>query len=331
MNPANRRLIKSWKSELPVCAVSEDSAAENESTTMEFKHYQNEDYEAVCDFLIALNEKDRMHVNWNWARFEWMAEHPEFDKSLIASIGLWLDKSRVVGAAIYDMYFGEAFCGVLPDYSALYPQVLDYAWLALRDENGLGIAIREDNAREIEAAKAAGFFPAEQTETMLCMDLEEIDYPLAPEGFHIAELDPYVDPVAFQWLIWQGFDHGEDRSVYEREELVPVLRRRHFNPALSLCAADERGEGKSYCCMWYLPGTDYAYVEPVCTVPSARGKGLAAALLKEALRRAEELGARKAYVISDQTFYKKLGFRRDSCFRFYWKKPFPPRTPNTES
>ena len=31
------------------------------------------------------------------------------------------------------------------------------------------------------------------------------------------------------------------------------------------------GEYVSYCCLWYSDKTDYAYVEPVCTVPSYRG------------------------------------------------------------
>lgn len=66
----------------------------------------------------------------------------------------------------------------------------------------------------------------------------------------------------------------------------------------------------AYCCVWYRPDTDYAYVEPVCTVPAHRGKGLAAALLTEALSRARALGAREAYVISDLLFYEKLGFEK---------------------
>ena len=99
---------------------------------MEFRHFCDSDYEAVCDFLIALNRADKTHINWNWARFEWMYEHPEFDKSARDAIGLWLDGGRVVGAAIYDMYFGEAFCGVLPEYAALLPEVLRYAYDALK-------------------------------------------------------------------------------------------------------------------------------------------------------------------------------------------------------
>ena len=89
---------------------------------MKFKHYCNNDYEAVCDFLIELNRENQNHISWNWVRFEWMMEHPEFDKSLMDSIGLWLDGEKVIGAAIYDMYFGEGFSGVLPEYKEFLSQ-----------------------------------------------------------------------------------------------------------------------------------------------------------------------------------------------------------------
>lgn len=287
---------------------------------MEFRQYQNEDYEAVCDFLIALNEKDRMHINWNWARFEWMAEHPEFDKNAINSIGLWLDQGHVVGAAIYDMYFGEAFCGVLPEYFGLFPQLLDYAWQMLRDENGLGIAICTENQREIQAAEEAGFYPAEQWETVMCVDLEGCLDASLPEGYHLTQLDPGDDLEAFQWLLWQGFDHGEDRSEFEKHEPYEGRRRMHFDPSLSLSAVNVAGEAQAYCCMWYMKKTDYAYVEPVCTVPAARGKGLASALVMEALHRVKAYGAKYAYVISDMEFYRKLGFEKELKYRFFWKK-----------
>ena len=62
-------------------------------SVIEFNHYREQDYQAVCDFLITLNESDKRYINWNWARFEWMYEHPEFDKDLIEHIGLWQEAS----------------------------------------------------------------------------------------------------------------------------------------------------------------------------------------------------------------------------------------------
>ena len=282
-----------------------------------FKNYAEQDYEAVCDFLIELNRSDNLHINWNWARFEWMAEHPEFDKSAIGSIGLWLDREKVVGAAIYDMYFGEAFCGVLPGYEALYPEILNYAYRELKDENGLGISICDDNTAQIEAAQAQGFEKAEQDETVMSVELDKAFSAGLPDGYRFAELDPVKEAYAFQWLLWQGFDHGTDRSEFEQAEEIMPQSRRHFKPFLSVAAVDRRGEYVAYCCVWYHPKTDYAYVEPVCTVPCHRKKGLARAAIYEALNRAGQLGAGKAYVISDTAFYLRSGFKKDRHFTFY--------------
>ena len=101
--------------------------------------------------------------------------------------------------------------------------------------------------------------------------------------------------------------------------MIPEFRK-HFNPALSVAAKADDGEYVSYCCLWYSDRTDYAYVEPVCTVPAYRGKGIAKAVIDEALNRARTLGAKKAYVLSDMLFYEKLGFCKDRLFTFLWKK-----------
>ncbi len=287
---------------------------------MERIGFREEHYEAVCDFLIALTRESRRHIHWNWARFEWMYEHPEFDKSQTGAFGLWREDGRIVGAALYDMYFGEAFCAVLPGYEALYPETLRYAWAHLRDENGLGAAICDESAWEISAALAEGFVPAEQSETILELSLSELAPKDLPNGFRLTHPDPVKDAEALQWLFWQGFDHGSDRAEFEREDPVIPRVRKHFDPRLSLAAADAAGELAACCCLWYHPDTDYAYVEPVCTVPAHRGKGLASALLTQALDRAAALGAKRAYVISDLDFYARLGFRRTGHFTFYWKK-----------
>ena len=196
-----------------------------------FRGYRDVDYEAVCDFLIQLNRKDRGHINWNWARFEWMMEHPEFDKSASSSIGLWWSDGKVVGAAIYDMYFGEAFCGALPEYEALYPEILDYAYRELKDDDGLAVAINEENTAEIRAALQAGFERIEQKETIMALSLNRDFSSILPEGLQLREIDQIADRNALEWLFWQGFDHGDDREAFERSlDHVPHVRR-HFTKA----------------------------------------------------------------------------------------------------
>lgn len=287
---------------------------------MVFKNYCDKDYEAVYDFLISLNRKNQDHINWNWARFEWMMEHPEFDKSLMDSIRLWMDGEKVVGAAIYDMYFGEAFVGVLPEYSRIYIDILDYANRELNDENGLGIAVCDDCIFEKDMVKLSGFEIAEQAETVMRLDLDKELCSDLPDGLRFTELDPIKEPYAFQWLLWQGFDHGSDRAKFEDQEQIILQNRPHLNPYLSVVAENADGEKVAYCCVWYSDKTDYAYIEPVCTVPSCRKKGIAKAVVYEAVNRAKSLGANKAYVLSDMPFYEKLGFYRDKHFSFYWKR-----------
>lgn len=286
---------------------------------MEFRKY-NGDYDSICDFLVELNQKSKNHINWNWARFEWMYEHPEFDKDSLSAIGLWFDGSKIIGAAIYDMYFGEAFCGVLPEYDDLYPEILDYAYRELKDDSGLGIAICDDDFNKIKAAEDCGFVRSEQSEQIMKFNLlENFSAPL-PNGFYFKELNPVKEPYDFQWLLWQGFDHGENKEEFEKtEKIVPQIRR-HFNSHLSVAAVNSAGEYVSYCCLWYNSKTDYTYIEPVCTVSAYRGKGISKAVIFEALNRTKQLGAKHAVVISDMDFYEKLGFKKDSHFSFWWKK-----------
>ena len=54
--------------------------------------------------------------------------------------------------------------------------------------------------------------------------------------------------------------------------------------------------------------------------PPYRGKGVAKAVIFEALGRAKKLGAKRAYVISDMEFYERLGFRKKYHYSFWFKK-----------
>lgn len=287
---------------------------------MEFRSYKNNDYDALIDFLIKLSNEGINHINWNWARFEWMIEHPETDKSKLETIGLWWEKDSVVGAAIFDMYYGEAFCGALKAYADILPDILDYAYNNLSDESGLGIAICDGDLKTIEMATQLGYEKADQKENIMAFDLNTSIPSKMPLDVVIREYDPAENPYEFAWLLWQGFDHGNDKLEFERQDKKEQQLRKHLDKRLSLAAVDTLGNIVGYVCLWYSPKTDYAYVEPVCTIPEFRNMGISKALLAEAFCRATKLGASKAIVISDMDFYKKLGFSDFASFSFYWKE-----------
>ena len=284
---------------------------------IQFESYSNHRYQQVCDFLIALN-REKKHINWNWARWEWMIQHPYCDREKLCTIGLWLNEECVVGAAIYDLFHGEAFCGALDAYGDLLPEILEYAYENLKDENGLGVAVREDDVPAQDLLLSQGYTQAEQTEPILYRDLgEPLEHHL-PDGFSIREIRFPEDNLAYQRVIWKGFGHEGDQAELEKmleNKVLPPNRRQE----LCLAVVDESGEFAAHCTCWYDDRTDYAYVEPVCTIPKYRGMGLGKAVVMEALRRCKELGAMQAFVISDQDFYKKLGFVPHSQYRFFHK------------
>ena len=242
---------------------------------MLFEKYSEDDYEAVCDFLIELNRADRSHINWNWARFEWMYEHPEFDKGSISSIGLWRDDKKVVGAAIYDMYFGEGFCGVLPGYKSIYPEALKYAYGVPRDKDGFSLAVCDDNPDEIKELQKQGFSAIDQSESIMELELPGEFMAKLPEGLSYYSPDPVKDAYKLEWLFWQGFDHGEDKKQFEKQEQIIPRVRKHYIRDLGVAAINGEGEMVSFCGSWYSEKTDYVYIEPVCTIPAWRGKGVA--------------------------------------------------------
>ena len=277
-------------------------------------------YNKVCDFLIHLNEKDTLFINWNWARWEWMYWHQEFDKSLENTIGLWEDDGKIVGAAIYDQYYGEAFCGCIPKYQALLPEIINYAYSSLKDDDGIGIAI---NGRNIDAQKiieSCGFHKDEQTENILSLDMNGMQNYDLSDGLKIRTINPKTDAYAYQWVLWQGFDHGNNIEEFLNQTKIEILSRLHFNQELCLAVVDKDDHFVAHCNGWYISGTDYIYVEPVCVIPEYRGKNIGTAIVKELLNRGFCLGAKKAYVISDQVFYYKLGFRDAEHFTFWWKE-----------
>lgn len=284
-----------------------------------FVHFTDGDYQAVCDFLIAINQR-KSYINWNWARWEWMYVHPYTDRKNLNSIGLWKADGVVVGAAIYDMYFGEVFCGTLDEYRYLLPEIMEYAWQNLKDENGLGIAIRDDDEKMRDLLSQLGYQKAEQTEPILCCDLNEEIATQLPEGFIIREIHLPEEMTAYQTVIWKGFDHEGDDAELQKMRNNDAPLPPHIQQNLCLGVADNSGEYVAHCTCWYDKRTDYAYVEPVCTIPAQRGKGLGKAVVLEALSHCRALGAKKAFVLSDQEFYKKLGFGAYARYTFYWKQ-----------
>ena len=84
--------------------------------------------------------------------------------------------------------------------------------------------------------------------------------------------------------------------------------------------ADENGDYVCFAGMWWVEKNKLAYLEPLCTVPEHRHKGLAAAALSQHDRLLRPLGAR-IMTGGVSNFYRRIGYRDAIMTLHFAKEP----------
>jgi predicted N-acetyltransferase YhbS len=79
---------------------------------------------------------------------------------------------------------------------------------------------------------------------------------------------------------------------------------------LKIAVKAPNGDFVAFCGMFFEANNQFAYVEPVATDPDYRRLGLGKAVVLEGIRRCADLGAKEAFVGSDQLFYQTIGFQK---------------------
>ena len=285
---------------------------------MSFRHYIESDYDIVHDFLLKINRDDDTYLNWNWARLEWMIAHPYFDYSLINKIGLWFIDDNLVGIAIFDMYLGECNIITLKEYHHLYNEILEYAYKYLSDEDGLGIYVNDRCIDDINILTDKGYIKRDMSETLSSLDIIHHDISLR-DDIYIKEINPYDEYQRLSYLIYQGFDHGDNYDEFLSSYSDTYRIRKYHDNSINLVAVDSNNQYIGYICGWYDKSTNYAYLEPLCVIPAYRHMGIARALIYELSNRMLELGASRLIVLSDSEIYMKIGFKPIEHYSLYYK------------
>jgi len=189
----------------------------------------------------------------------------------------------------------------------------------------LAVCINDDDTEFQQTALRKGYARSDELETVLRLPLS----PRLPEvqlqdRSKIMNLDEDHDREKVVSGLWRGFDNAEE--LVEDEALWIRLNwsAPGFQPELHVGVVAPDGDIACYCGTWYVPANKAVYVEPVCTVPAFRRRGLGRAAVLEAARRCAGLGAATAYVVSDQKSYHATGFEKAYVQR-YWKKKLPVR------
>ena len=235
---------------------------------------------------------------------------------------IWEDHGEIVAFCFYEGALTDIYFSLKPGYEELASEMISYA-----DEN---MSIKGEKIQLIlfggqdalkSAAEQLGYYQKSESQDMQFDFNDVLDYPL-PEGFYFVRPQE-LDIIKVGKCCWKGFDHEQSEGLwdhqYEQNDYLLQVAP-HATMNLSVAIANEEGEYVCWAGMWWIPENKLAYMEPLCTIPEYRHKGLASAALSELYRRTKALGATHM-TGGENEFYKKIGYKPAEKWT-YWQKKY---------
>jgi len=265
------------------------------------------DHMAVYQFMLDIYDRDwRTGVPAPFLEYalcsDWM------DKSYVHRNRIWFDGEQIVALVFYENPVTDVYFSLRPGYEFLAEEMISYAESDMPKKDGKKrLVIFGAQTALIEAAKKAGW----RREFGYWEKVRDFSEPLErslPDGYRFAEAP--LDVAKCCECCWKGFDHEAEEGPWDGdyEHAFQLMAAPHATDELDVAIENEAGEYVCYAGMWWTPENKLAYMEPLCTVPEHRRKGLAAAAMAELYRRTKPLGATHMTGGGDP-FYDRVGFK----------------------
>ena len=255
--------------------------------------------------------------------FEYALTSSWMDTSYSFLDRLWFDGDKVVAFVYYENPVTDIYFNVRKGYEFLADELVDYAISNMPHFNNEQQFVLFDGQQFLkDAAAKRGFKQVYEWNEGIFNFKNELNYEL-PEGYHF--VDPKdMDIVKCSKLCWYGFGHGDkgefkDWDKYDDSmDWTPAKSHKgalsriltpspHDSSQYNIVIADKNEEYVCFSGMWWVPQNQLAYMEPLCTHPDHRKKGLASAALSLHYKRMKALGATHMTGGGDP-FYQKLGY-----------------------
>lgn len=280
------------------------------------------DHMEIYQFMLELYEKDwRNGVPAPFLEYalssDWM------DQSYTHRNRIWKDGERIVAFCFNENPVTDTFFSLRPGYEELAPEMIAYAGRSMPHLDGaFRLVLFEGQKALMEAAGAAGYRRTGGHQELYYEFDKPLDYRL-PEGFCFTEPGELDIPRAME-CCWKGFQHEAEEGPWHgnAEAGYHQLQAPHATPQYGVAVKNEAGEYVCYAGMWWTPANHLAYLEPLCTIPGYRRRGLAAAALSELYRRMRPLGATHM-TGGGNPFYEKIGFQPGAAWTFWEKESRP--------
>lgn len=266
--------------------------------------------------------------------FEYALTSSWMDTSYSFLDRLWFDGDKVVAFVYYENPVTDIYCNVRKGYEFLADELVDYAISNMPHfNNEQQFVLFEGQQFLKDAAAKRGFKQVYEWNEGIFNFKNELNYEL-PEGYHF--VDPKnMDILKCSKLCWYGFGHGDkgefkDWDKYDDSmDWTPAKSHKgalsriltpspHDSSQYNIVIADKNEEYVCFSGMWWVPQNQLAYMEPLCTHPDHRKKGLASAALSLHYKRMKALGASHMTGGGDP-FYQKLGYGK-GCHCTIWRK-----------
>ena len=252
--------------------------------------------------------------------FEYALTSSWQDKTYLRLDRFWLDGDRPVGFLFYENDPNRLHFVLRPGYEHLAGEMIDYAETAFPAfDVPRELVLNEGQRGLIESAKERGYEAVYREEyKVFDFSAGRLSHPLR-SGYHFVDPER-VDPLKAARCMWEGFNEDKGpftgwetpgtgpHDLYESVLGAMLAPSPHATYEHTVVIADENGDYACFAGMWWVEKIGLAYLEPLCTVPKHRHKGLAAAALSEHDRRLRPLGARiMTGGVND--FYRRIGYR----------------------
>ena len=252
--------------------------------------------------------------------FEYALTSSWQDKTYLRLDRLWLDGDLPVAFVFYEDDPNRLHFTLRPGYERLAGEMIDYAETAFPGfDTPRELVLNQGQTALIEAAEARGYEVVGRDDfKVFDFRTGRLGHPL-PAGYHFVDPDR-VDPLKAARCMWEGFNEDKGpfvdwetpgtgpHDLYQSVLGATLAPSPHATYERTVVIADEDENYVCFAGMWWVDRNKLAYLEPLCTVPAHRHKGLAAAALSEHDRRLRPLGGRiMTGGVSD--FYRRIGYR----------------------
>lgn len=255
----------------------------------------DDDWWAVRRLIVDLFGRVPSGDVWEVRRWDGLRFHDE-EPALPRRCRLWFAADRLVAAAFSEGEGPDVHLQVDPAHRDLEGEMLDWALDDLAVGGRLDHVVFDDDRRRARLAEALGFhrLDARRVSRSLRIGGDLPAPPPIPRGYGIrpTRADD-ADPPRMADLLNAAFG----RDVHTAAEYRTFTRRSpSFRHDLNLVAEAPDGSFAAHVGLSYDEANRCAVVEPVCTHPDHRRRGLALALVADGLARAAGLGAGLAVV-----------------------------------